>query len=359
MDKRQYDDTDRMAVKQKNPLSVVVQEYGVTLKRRGGSKEYIGCCPFHSEKTPSFTVTPDKGKYYCFGCGANGDVITFVMEYLKISFPEAMERLGANGHQLTDAERKAIYEEQKKRDAEIKRQDAQRSRKNREAALDIWNKTDIKVRANREYWTAEDHNKKSKIYGDVLIYLEHRNIDLEKIGGIPTTLRFDPDLFYNNQGVRGHYPAMVAAIMNKESKVVGVHRTYLDPNGPGKAQDLPNTKMTLGDVAGNFIPLSKFKKEVYLGEGIETCLSILEAMPNKSVQCVINIQNFAQVMLPDGVKSVVMCCDNDMKDPETLPRIKEKATKHFAAQGIALSFVVPPEGMDFNDWMGEIKKNGK
>ena len=61
------------------------------LVKRG--REYIGLCPFHNEKTPSFSVVEDKGFYHCFGCGAHGDVIGFAMQRQNLSFPEAVEEL--------------------------------------------------------------------------------------------------------------------------------------------------------------------------------------------------------------------------------------------------------------------------
>lgn len=63
----------------------------VKLKKTG--KNYSACCPFHDEKTPSFTVSPDKQFYYCFGCGASGNALGFVMDYERLSFPEAVESL--------------------------------------------------------------------------------------------------------------------------------------------------------------------------------------------------------------------------------------------------------------------------
>jgi DNA primase len=63
----------------------------VKLKKSG--KNYSACCPFHDEKTPSFTVSPDKQFYYCFGCGASGNTIGFLMDYERLSFPEAAESL--------------------------------------------------------------------------------------------------------------------------------------------------------------------------------------------------------------------------------------------------------------------------
>ena len=63
----------------------------VPLKRAG--KNYSCCCPFHQEKTPSFTVSPEKQFYYCFGCGANGNAVSFLMDYAHLSFVEAIEAL--------------------------------------------------------------------------------------------------------------------------------------------------------------------------------------------------------------------------------------------------------------------------
>jgi DNA primase len=68
----------------------IVSQY-VTLKKRG--KSYIGLCPFHTEKTPSFSVNPARGFYHCFGCGAGGNVFTFTMQMERISFPEAIRTL--------------------------------------------------------------------------------------------------------------------------------------------------------------------------------------------------------------------------------------------------------------------------
>src|SRR5690625_7546114 len=70
---------------------VEVVDQRVKLKRTG--KNYSACCPFHDEKTPSFTVSPDKQFYYCFGCGASGNSVGFLMEIGRLSFPEAVEQL--------------------------------------------------------------------------------------------------------------------------------------------------------------------------------------------------------------------------------------------------------------------------
>jgi DNA primase len=78
-------------IKGANELQSVVAERGVELKKKG--RVLVGRCPFHEEKTASFTITPGKGLYHCFGCGVGGDVIGFVTRYDKVGFPAALERL--------------------------------------------------------------------------------------------------------------------------------------------------------------------------------------------------------------------------------------------------------------------------
>lgn len=70
---------------------VDVVDARVKLKKTG--KNYSACCPFHDEKTPSFTVSPDKQFYYCFGCGASGTALGFVLDYDRVSFPQGVEEL--------------------------------------------------------------------------------------------------------------------------------------------------------------------------------------------------------------------------------------------------------------------------
>ena len=74
------------------PLSELI---GKRMRLVRAGREFKGCCPFHKEKTPSFTVNDEKQFYHCFGCGAHGDAIGFVMQHDNLSFPEAIETLAA------------------------------------------------------------------------------------------------------------------------------------------------------------------------------------------------------------------------------------------------------------------------
>jgi DNA primase len=79
------------SVKAANELQAVVAERGIELRKKG--RVAVARCPFHDEKTASFTITPSKGLYHCFGCGAAGDVIGFVTKYDRVSFGSALETL--------------------------------------------------------------------------------------------------------------------------------------------------------------------------------------------------------------------------------------------------------------------------
>lgn len=103
-------------VRQANDIVSVISDYA-GLKRRGN--KFWACCPFHNEKTASFTVTAEKGLYYCFGCHASGDVFKFLMAKENISFAEAVRRLAERaGLQVPEEERSA---EDIKRDEARKR----------------------------------------------------------------------------------------------------------------------------------------------------------------------------------------------------------------------------------------------
>jgi DNA primase catalytic core len=78
-------------IKSANELSAVVAEHGIEVKTKG--RVLVARCPFHEERTASFTITPAKGLYHCFGCGAAGDVIGFLTKYDKVSFGTALDKL--------------------------------------------------------------------------------------------------------------------------------------------------------------------------------------------------------------------------------------------------------------------------
>ena len=109
-----YSDDLIEEIRMRNDIVDVISGY-VKLQRKGSS--YFGLCPFHNEKSPSFSVSPSKQMYYCFGCGAGGNVFTFLMEYENYSFMEALRVLADRaGIQLPQQE----YSQEAKEQADLK-----------------------------------------------------------------------------------------------------------------------------------------------------------------------------------------------------------------------------------------------
>lgn len=100
-------------VRSQNDIVSVINDY-VTLKRKG--RNYWGICPFHSEKTPSFSVNPDKQFFYCFGCGTGGNVFTFISKREGLSFVEAVKKLAQRAGIPIPEEEKSPQERQREQE---------------------------------------------------------------------------------------------------------------------------------------------------------------------------------------------------------------------------------------------------
>ena len=165
-------------IRQQNDIVEVVGQY-VHLEKKGGS--YFGLCPFHNEKTPSFSVSPDKQMYYCFGCGNGGNVFTFIMEYENFNFQEAIAYLADRAKiRLPEAELS---------EAERKKQEYKKSL------------YDANYQAARYYYYCLTH----ETYGRVARqYLEQRNISAETAKkfalGYATVYRDDLFRFLTSKG---------------------------------------------------------------------------------------------------------------------------------------------------------------
>lgn len=234
----------------------LISEY-VTLSKKG--KNYMGLCPFHSEKTPSFSVSEDKGLFHCFGCGASGNTIGFVMKIHNFDFPEAVEFL---------AEKYGI---------EIKRSSFYKEEKN---IIDINEK--IMLEAKKYLFSKENR--------DVLNYLLDRGLSSETIdefdlGFLPETI--DHSIFTSNykssdlfdtgnfiklkDGLKLRFLGrIIFPIKNERGKVIGFSGRSLDNTQP-KYLNTPESKIfkkrgTLYNLnsAKKYI---KEEKHVFLVEG--------------------------------------------------------------------------------------------
>ena len=158
-----------------------------------------------------------------------------------------------------------------------------------------------------------------------------------------TALRFHPGLFYRDDGGVRRLPALVAAVTSTDQAVCGVLRTWLDPTKPAKASVIRPRK-ALGRVHGRAVRFGEPACGTLLvGEGIETVLSIVTALPDTVAAAALSAGSLGAFAPPSGVTRLVIARDND---PEG-ERATERLALRCARAGVA-ALVVAPEGEDFN-----------
>ena len=162
-------------LKDRADLVRVIEPYARDLRKKGAN--WMACCPFHQEKTPSFSVNPQKGFYKCFGCGKGGNAFTFLMEMEGLNFPEAIQRVAEMaGVPLPEPIDDGQYKQNKKRKEE-KKQVADQVIELNKIALEFW-----------ENELSRGKNKKVK---DAKEYLVQRGISEEIQGQF--RIGFSPD----------------------------------------------------------------------------------------------------------------------------------------------------------------------
>ncbi len=314
-------DDEIAAVRAQAGLVDTISRRGVKLIRKG--REYVGLCPFHKEKTPSFTINEDKGFYHCFGCAAHGDVITFVMGFAGCSFREAVEDLRGGSGPMSPEDVRRAAERQRHAKAERRHRDEQGAQRRTDDALQIWRRA---VPAPSTL---------------VETYLRARGITIP----VPPSLRYLAAAKHKPTGMI--LPAMVAGVQDRDGRVVAVHRTFLSRNGTAKAS-VREPRMSLGPVAGGAVRLARANGRLAVSEGIETGLSILQAT-GIPTWAALSATNMANVILPPDIRDVTLAPDGD----EAGETGAGQAAKRFVQKGRAVRIAPAPEGQDYNDMLGD------
>jgi len=290
-------------------LSDLVGRYGVKLVRRG--REFVALCPFHREHTPSFSVVDEKHFFHCFGCGAHGDEFGFVMRIDNLDFGAAVAKIGGGpGEEKLHAPRN----DQPQRNAKAER--------NRRLAWRLW----TAVRDPRGTLVER--------------YLRGRDLNLPPA----PVLGFLPRCWNKESGKE--LPAMVARVDGPNGEFVAVHRTWLQPDGIGKA-DLREPKRSLGPIRGGAVRLAPAGSKLAIAEGIETALTAM-LMTGLPAWSALSAPGIRALLLPPAVGAVVIAADNDQSG------VGEQAARAAAElwlwEGQQVRLMLPSEaGSDFND----------
>jgi putative DNA primase/helicase len=275
-------------------------------QRRG---EWWTCrCPAHNDRSPSLSIR-DGDRSLVVKCWAGCDPRDVLAELRRRSMIAGK----ASGRPLRSSRAEVI----RQRQAE---------------ALDL---ADRKLRAQKIWDGATD------AYGTpAATYLASRGIKLTP----PASLRWAQYCW--QPGAEDWLSAMLAAIVDVSGDLIGVHRTYLRPDGSGKA-DVPATKMMLGTAAGGSVHLAPAAQTLMVGEGIETCMAAMQGteMP---VWAALSTSGLVALVLPPIVRQVIILADNDASGAGE--RAARRAAARWVSEDRRVKIAMPPSpGTDMAD----------
>ncbi len=300
------------------PLSGVAAKAGVKLTRAG--REWKACCPFHPDRTPSFTIYADDRRAHCFGCGWTGDVLDFVKAAYRVSLFEAIDML--DGGALRELEQQRAPAKPK---------------------------ADMRVVAQRIV------NASVSINGTPAeAYLRSRGITMP----LPHTLRFAriaPPKIEGNGLLAANgpepLPALVAIVTDPAGQLVGVQRTYLTENGrkaattPTESDPKPKVKYSLGQVIGGAIQLGPPAASMLVTEGLEDGLTLAQAL-GRSVWVAAGTSLMPLMTFADVTRAIVIGADGDAAGAVAAA----KAAEAYIKAGLAVRIMRPnPPYKDMND----------
>lgn len=338
-------------IKYRNDIETAVSQY-VNLKRRG--KNLVGLCPFHSEKTPSFTVYPENGSFYCFGCGVGGDVFTFTGLIENLDYMESIKLLAErSGISLPQDGYDDSMQRLKKKIYDINRDTARFFHSflmspGGKWALDYLTGRGLTVKTIKHFglgaapdsWDALIHHLKEKGYTESDM-LAANVIGKSSRGGIYD--RFRKRVMFPIINIRGNIVAFSGRAMPGEDKQGG---KYVNTS------DTPVYKKSENLFGINFAK-SVCSERVILVEGNMDVISLHQAGFENTVAPLGTAFTTEQAnLLSRYTKEIVLMLDADAAGQKAVRR----ASGLLENTGLSVRVVVVPDGKDPDEY---IKKNGK
>jgi putative DNA primase/helicase len=310
------------ALKASVELSIIVSET-LQLKRKG--RLWTSPCPFHHERTPSFYVYPDTNKYHCFGCGEHGDVFDWLEKQRGFTLSEAIEYLGGNRSEHAAS---AVNSGPARPAPEIAA---------RGSDPDVLRRIAIARRAWEQALPPQGT--------PVQAYLETRGVGLPDVDRI----RWHPHC--PREG--GAMPAMVAPMVDPVTgQFRGLHRTFIKPDGSGKA-DVDRPRMMLGGSGiVQLVDPRDIGNGLGIAEGIETALSVMQAFGWGPVWATCTAGNIASFpYMPATTLNIFADADDTGAGMKAAHECRDNWTQY----GGEVFIHEPPGGKDWNDLVGEIR----
>lgn len=338
-------------IKYRNDIETAVSQY-VNLKRRG--KNLVGLCPFHSEKTPSFTVYPENGSFYCFGCGVGGDVFTFTGLIENLDYMESIKLLAErSGISLPQDGYDDSLQRLKKKIYDINRDTARFFHSflmspGGKWALDYLTGRGLTVKTIKHFglgaapdsWDALIHHLKEKGYTESDM-LAANVIGKSNRGGIYD--RFRKRVMFPIINIRGNIVAFSGRAMPGEDKQAGKYVNTADTPVYKKSENL----------FGINFAKSVCSERVILVEGNMDVISLHQAGFENTVAPLGTAFTTEQAnLLSRYTKEIVLMLDADAAGQKAVRR----ASGLLENTGLSVRVVVVPDGKDPDEY---IKKNGK
>lgn len=338
-------------IKYRNDIETAVSQY-VNLKRRG--KNLVGLCPFHSEKTPSFTVYPENGSFYCFGCGVGGDVFTFTGLIENLDYMESIKLLAErSGISLPQDGYDDSMQRLKKRIYDINRDTARFFHSflmspGGKWALDYLTGRGLTVKTIKHFglgaapdsWDALIHHLKEKGYTESDM-LAANVIGKSNRGGFYD--RFRKRVMFPIINIRGNIVAFSGRAMPGEDKQGGKYVNTADTPVYKKSENL----------FGINFAKSVCSERVILVEGNMDVISLHQAGFENTVAPLGTAFTTEQAnLLSRYTKEIVLMLDADAAGQKAVRR----ASGLLENTGLSVRVVVIPDGKDPDEY---IKKNGK
>lgn len=340
---------------------VEVVDSRVKLKKAG--KNYQACCPFHNEKSPSFTVSQDKQFYHCFGCGAHGNAISFIMEFDRLEFVEAIEDL-ARYHGLEvpreKGNRPAMSEE--------KKQQLQDDYSLMEQVARFFQH---QLRQNGNSKKAIDYLKNRGLSGDIVKQWEIGYAPdgwsalLDTFGKSPQQIKQLIDLRLVNKNDQGRTydffrDRIMFPIRDKRGRVVGFGGRVLEGDGP-KYLNSPETRIFhKGNELFGFYSARQHNRQldtVVVVEGYMDVVALSQFDINIATAALGTATTLEHIqMLVRATSHIVCCYDGDRAGREAAWRALENALPALK-DGVRLSFLFLPDGEDPDTMVRQVGKD--
>lgn len=313
---------DIEAIKRSHDLMTVVSSYGVSLKKKGSN--YVGLCPFHKEKTPSFTVNPKTNLYHCFGCNAGGDVIGFVTKQEGIGFREAFNRLSKNGNgkKKNSSQHSAISSQP----PELKTQNSQLKTRLLNRVISFYHKSFCEDQRAMEYLKSRGITDNS-IFADFQIGFSNGTLlnTIPDEGDILDALKQIGIL--NDKSREMFYGSVVFPVFDDNKDCVGLYGRRIDnpPQSPLKLRGEVTHLYLPGSRKGVFNhQAAKRSKSLILTESIIDALTLYNAGFKDVIPCYgVNglTEDHLTLFTRHQTKEVYICFDRDDAGEQGAERI--------------------------------------